>query len=216
MRNPLLGRPALSSGRLDVSSPLVGLLVHGRGQSAAYMFDLMERIGLDLPCVAPDACDSSWYPQGFMAPREANQPYLDWALERIDSDVRQLESQGWPRERIALIGFSQGACLATEYVFRNPGRWAALIAFTGGLIGPEGIGWDVSKGDFDGMAALFSNGDRDPWVPWSRVLETAEVFRAMNAAVDLRHYPGRAHLVDDDEIAAARQILAARLSPVAT
>ncbi len=207
MRNPLLDRPTVSLEPAAGSSAVIGVLLHGRGQSVTYMFELMQRIALGISCVAPDACDSSWYPQSFMAPLETNQPHLDWALERVDLAVRSLEARGWPRNRIAFIGFSQGACLAAEYIFRNPSRWAALIAFTGGLVGPQGTVWETSGGDFGGMPSLFSNGDNDPWVPWDRVQKTAEVFRAMNAVVDLRQYPGREHLVNDDEIAAAKDIL---------
>jgi phospholipase/carboxylesterase len=35
--------------------------------------------------------------------------------------------------RIAFYGFSQGACLATEFVARHAQRYAGLLAFTGGL-----------------------------------------------------------------------------------
>jgi predicted esterase len=206
MRNPLLDRPGVPLGTVVRPSPVVGILTHGRGESVDTMFDVMRRIGINMPCIALAAADSTWYPQSFLAPRESNQPHLDWALERIEQEVRGLEAQGWTRARIALIGYSQGACLISEYAFRNPGRWGALIAFTGGLIGPEGTVWEM-KGDFHGTPMLLSNGDADPWVPMNRWKKTVEVMRAMNGAVDARLYPGRGHLVCDDEIVAARQIL---------
>ena len=120
--------------------------------------------------------------------------------------MRELEQGGVPRERQALMGFSQGACLASEYVWRHPGRWGALIAFTGGLIGPPGTTWEA-RGDLLGTPVLLTTSDVDAWVPLDRVKQTATVFRAMGAAVDERVYPGMDHVVSDDEIALARPLL---------
>jgi predicted esterase len=177
------------------------------------MIALAERIALpDIAWLALEAPGGSWYPGRFMEPIEANQPHLDRALDRIDHEVRALEARGVSRRRIALVGFSQGACVACEHLRRHPGRWGALIAFTGGLFGPPGSAWPDSLGadagsGLDGTPVLLSNGDRDDWVPWCRVEDTAAVFRRMGAAVTLRLYPGREHVVSDDEIREARTIL---------
>jgi len=47
-----------------------------------------------------------------------NEPSLTWALERIDQLVAQLEAEGFARDQIFLLGFSQGACLLAEYLSR--------------------------------------------------------------------------------------------------
>jgi predicted esterase len=192
---------------LDEASAAV-ILIHGRDRSPGEMIELAKR--LDVPGLAwraPAAAGGSWYPQRFMAPVEANQPQLDEALARIDHEVRLLRAAGFGREQIVLLGFSQGACLAAEYVYRHPARWAGLIAFTGGLIGPEGTAWD-RRGRLDETPVLLTAGDPDDWVPWSRMEETAAVFRAMGGRVSLTSYPGRDHLVCDDDIAAGRELLA--------
>ena len=77
---------------------------------------------------------------------------------------------------------------------------------TGGLIGPPGTTWPAS-GSFDGTPVFLGNSDADPHVPKSRSDETAAVLSAMNATVDLRIYPGMPHIVNDDEINAARELL---------
>ena len=141
-----------------------------------------------------------------MDPARINQPRLDQTLARVEKEVRTLEALGFPRQRIALIGFSQGACIACEYAYRNPRRWAGVIAFTGGLFGPEGTTWKT-PGLMAGTPVLLSNSDQDDWVPWPRVEQTAAVFEAMGADVNLKLYPGRDHLVSDDEIKEARAIL---------
>jgi phospholipase/carboxylesterase len=188
-------------------APMAVVLIHGRGRSAGEMIDLAGRIGLpEIAWRALQAPGGSWYPGGFMDPIGANQPELDQTLARVEAEVRALEALGVARRRIALVGFSQGACVACEYVRRRPQRWGALVAFTGGLFGPEGASWP-GTGDLAGTPVLLSNGDRDGWVPWRRVEETGAVFRRMGAEVTLRLYPGRDHLVSDDEINEARAML---------
>lgn len=119
-----------------------------------------------------------------MAPIAENEPWLSSALAKVASTVALAHNAGVPLERIVICGFSQGACLASEFIARNPARYGALLAFTGGLIGPP----DQSLrhgGSLAGLPALFSSGDPDPHVSWRRVLASAEQFIAMGAEVEL-------------------------------
>ena len=109
-------------------------------------------------------------------------------------------------ERVALGGFSQGACLASEYAARNARRYGALVLLSGGLIGPPGTPRDYS-GSLAGTPVLLGCSDVDPHIPVERVHETARVLRSMGAEVDERIYPGLGHTVVDDELEAARAIL---------
>ena len=68
---------------------------------------------------------------------ESNQPYLDSALRQIESMVADLLAIGVRGDRIAVLGFSQGACLTLEFVARHPRRYGAILGLTGGLIGPD-------------------------------------------------------------------------------
>jgi predicted esterase len=146
-----------------------------------------------------------------METRESNEPYLSSAIAKIHSLVESIVAAGFPRNRIVIAGFSQGACLATEYVFRHPAHYAGLIAFTGGLIGPPNS-VRVSTADHSGqllggVPALLCSGDPDPHVPWGRVQESADVLTAMGASVELRRFPGRAHTVSPEELTLANQML---------
>ena len=204
--------PAVPHGAAPHGAPLGVVLLHGRDRTAGEMIGLAERIALpQLAWRAPEAPSGSWYPQSFLAPDAANQRDMDLALERVEQEVRALERAGLARRRIALIGFSQGAVLACEYVRRHPQRWGALIAFTGGLSGPAGTRW-TAPATLEGTPVLLSAGDEDALVPWTRVEETAAAFSRMGAAVTLRRYPGGDHVVDDEEIREARTILAAAAS----
>jgi predicted esterase len=137
---------------------------------------------------------------------ELNQPYLDSALRRLGSIVDDLTGRGVPAERIALLGFSQGACLAPEFAARNARRYGAVMGLSGGLIGPPGTPRNYA-GSLDGTPVFLGSSDVDPHVPYARVRETADVFQRMNAAVDLRIYPGMPHTINQDEFDACRALL---------
>ena len=130
------------------------ILLHGRGGSSADILSLADQWPIeDLSWLAPEATDHTWYPNSFLAPIASNEPWLSSAIERVKALVDQCVDSGIPLQRIAIGGFSQGACLASEFVARNPQRYGALIAFTGGLIGPPGS--DLRHaGNLDGMPAL--------------------------------------------------------------
>jgi predicted esterase len=115
---------------------------------------------------------------------------------------------GVAAEKIAIAGFSQGACLATEFVGRNPRRYAALLALTGGLIGPPEAPIKLI-GDLAGTPVLLSSGDPDPHVPWARVQQSAELLEEIGGRVTLRRYPGKPHSVADEELRSASDVLAA-------
>jgi predicted esterase len=106
-----------------------------------------------------------------------------------------------------VLGFSQGACLASEFVARNPRRYGGLIALSGGLIGPPGIQWSY-VGSLDGTPAFLGCSDVDAHIPKERVLESEAALRALGAAVTAKLYPGMGHTVNEDELERARAILA--------
>jgi predicted esterase len=209
---------AIPHGPDPGGAPLSAVLIHGRRRTAEEMIGLAGRIGLpEVAWRALRAPGGSWYPHSFLAPLAANQPQLDHALARVGQEVRALEALGVPHRRIALVGFSQGACVACEYVRRHPERWGGLYAFTGGLFGPDGSAWDAPS-LLAGTPVLLSNSDIDEFVPWSRTEATAAAFRKMGAEVILKFCPGREHIVGDAEIEEAknmmRRAIAVQSSPV--
>ncbi len=141
-----------------------------------------------------------------MAPISQNEPWLSSALAKVGATVALAVEGGIALERIFVCGFSQGACLSSEFAARNPARYGGVIAFTGGLIGPPEADLHHA-GSLAGTPALFSSGDPDPHVPWSRVLASAEQFTAMGADVRTQRYEGRPHTVLPQEIQSARELL---------
>lgn len=179
------------------------VLVHGRGDSAAGILGLVEplreRGAPDVTYLAPDAIGNTWYPHRFMEPSERNQPHLDSALATLGRSVAELEAAGLPRERIVLLGFSQGACLALEWVAREGGRFGAVVALSGGLIGNE-VDPARYPHRLDGTSAFLGCSDVDPHIPDTRVHASARQLLAQGADVVTRIYPGMPHTVNDDEL----------------
>jgi phospholipase/carboxylesterase len=183
------------------------ILLHGRGASAEDILSLGQVLGgPEFAYLAPQAANHTWYPYSFLAPLEQNEPFLSSALDRVESLVQLAIAAGIAPDKTVVAGFSQGACLATEFVARHPRRYAGLVAFTGGLIGPPDSDLTHS-GDLAGTPALFGSGDPDPHVPWQRVRQSAEILKQMGADVSVHRYPGMPHTVTPAEIEAARQHL---------
>jgi predicted esterase len=183
------------------------IMVHGRGVGPENILDLVSQLAHPaFAYLAPAAANRTWYPLSFLSDRQKNEPYLSSALGALARVVERVVAGGLPTDRIVLLGFSQGACLASEFALRHPARYGGIIAFSGGLIGPPGTTWPAT-GRLDGAAAFFGCSDVDAHVPAARVEESAAVYRGMGADVTARIYPGMGHTVIADEIDAARAIM---------
>jgi predicted esterase len=209
---PHAGQPILPAGPPPESAACTLVLLHGRGASAESILAFAEEFRVEgLAALAPQAAGQSWYPYSFLAPLATNQPYLDSALRRLESIVAGLLARGVPGERIALLGFSQGACLTLEFAARHPRRYGAVMGLTGGLVGPPGTPRDY-PGSLDGTPVFLGTSDPDPHVPFERVRESAAVLARMGAGVELRRYPGMPHTINEDELDACRALVG-RLAP---
>lgn len=207
---PLHAGTALS----DATGALV--LVHGRGALAESILALApEIVGDGVAVLAPQAETRTWYPHSFLAPLAANAPWLADAVDAVLRAVALAEAAGVPRARIAVGGFSQGACLALEAVARAGGRWAGAFALSGGLIGRRDIDgappFDKAfdyPGRLAGTPVFIGGSDVDPHIPLARMEQSADALRAAGATVELRVYPGLGHTVSPGEIQAVREMLA--------
>lgn len=210
--DPHAGQPVLRSGPRPEDARLVAILLHGRGASAEDILGLADQFSArDIAYVAPQAAGSTWYPNSFLAPIAQNEPWLGSALRIVAGLVEDFTARGIPADRLAVMGFSQGACLTLEFAARHARRYAAIVAFTGGLIGPPGTTRNYT-GDFSGTPVFIGSSDIDPHVPLERVQESTTIFRRMNAIVDERIYPGMGHTINADELQAAEALLAAAVS----
>lgn len=210
--DPHADQPIRTSGPPVGKTGAALILVHGRGGSADEMLYLgRELAGERVSLVAPQAANHTWYPYSFLAPLENNEPWLSSALRAVARTVQKVQAEGAPLGQIVLVGFSQGACLAAEYVARNALRLGALVAFTGGRIGPPGTHFEAS-GELRDLPIYLSAGDPDPHVPWRRMEETRDGFEGMGARVTLRRWPNRPHTILQQEIDESRELIRQVLS----
>jgi phospholipase/carboxylesterase len=192
------------------------VLLHGRGRTADEKVDLAARLGtLDgMRWLAPGADLGSWYPGRFWDEAAANEPYLTEAVARCDEAVHEASDSGrLGPAQIAIVGFSQGACVALEYALRHPGRCGTLIVLTGALMGlPEKMGPPETvrrplRASLAGLKVLLTGSDADEWVTAEATRQSGQVLLELGADVTTRVYHGRPHIVNDEEVAEARAIL---------
>ena len=200
-------QPILQFGTNLEDAELAVILLHGRGATAASMSSLAKALHTDgISFLAPQAALNRWYPNTAFGPLEANEPDLTSALDKVAELVKDLREKGFSDQKIAIGGFSQGACLAAEYLIRNAHRYGSLFVFSGARIGPPGMIRD-DKGSFGEMPVFIGGSDVDPWVSHDLFRETADIFKKMGANIDFRTYPGMEHSINQDEIDAVRSML---------
>ena len=205
---PHQGQELVSAGTPVAEAEAAMVLVHGRGATARSIVQMgqeVHQVGLAL--LAPQAARNTWYPNSFLAPVEQNEPGRSSGLRAVGDAVETATDAGIDRERILLLGFSQGACLASEYVARNPRRYGGLVALSGGLIG-ETVDPASYEGDVEGTPVFVGCSDVDPHIPVERVHETTETFERLDGDVDERIYEGMGHGVNEDELEAVAKLVA--------
>jgi predicted esterase len=200
-------QPVLTFGPPLSTARAAMIMVHGRGASAEDMLGLATEIGAaDVAVLAPQAAGRTWYPYSFLSPTQENEPGITSGLGVLARLVEDLVARQIPYGRIALLGFSQGACLAMEFAARHPQEYKAVVGLSGGLIGPPGTARDY-PGSLAGAPVFLGCSDIDAHIPLARVQESAGVFRRMGATVDERIYPRMGHTVNADEIRAIQGLL---------
>jgi len=198
--------PVFREGPPLEETTAAAILLHGRGGSARDVLALARALEEPrLACLAPQAADSAWYPQSFLAPIERNEPWLSSALDVVRRLLDTLAEAGIPQQRALLLGFSQGACLALEFAARHGTRYGGVAGLAGGLIGAPGTPRDY-PGSLGGTPIFLGCGDRDPFVPLERFEETALVLAGLEADVTRRVYPGMGHIVNEDELEHVRRM----------
>lgn len=188
------------------------IMIHGRGATAGSILEVAGHLEVErFALLAPQAAGNTWYPFSFMAPVARNEPGLSTALDVISQIVQDVNHAGIAPEDIYFLGFSQGACLTSEYLARNARRYGGAFLYSGGLIG-EKIGRSNYKGDFSGAPILLGCSNMDPHVPLRRVKDTSAIFREMGAKVTERIYPNGPHTIFEDEIEITNHILSGAMA----
>lgn len=183
------------------------IMIHGRGADARDILGLASYFNVaEYALLAPEATNNTWYPHSFMAKPEQNEPWLSSALDLLKEVVDEVTKQGITAENTYFLGFSQGACLALEFVTRHAKRFGGVAAFTGGLIGDK-IYQENYSGNFNGTPIFLGTGNPDAHVPLERVKESANILKKMNAKTNLKVYDGKLHSMSPEEIEEANRLI---------
>ena len=200
IEGPHQGQPIRMAGEPISRAQAAMLMIHGRGARAEDIVSLANEFNVPgFAYFAPQAAENTWYPNRFLVPLVENEPWLSSALKFVNDVFTEIINAGIPAERIILLGFSQGACLALEFVARNARRYGGIVGLSGALIGPDDTPRDYS-GSLAGTPAFLGCSDVDFHVPRERVDQTAEVLRRLGGEVTERLYPNMDHSVNQDEI----------------
>jgi len=205
------GQPLLTAGAPALAADAALVLCHGRGATAQGVVNLMKPVSRHgVAILAPQADRSRWYPRPSTAPRADNEPWLSSSVDCVAAALESARAIDVPPERTVIAGFSQGACVAAEFVRRNPARYGGLAVLSGSLPGTaEEIRSSAIDGSLEETPVLLGYGEADPNVDRDHVTEAVRLFERADAAVDERCYPETGHEVTDDEFVAIGALLAA-------
>jgi predicted esterase len=207
INGPHQGQPVLTAGPPLEQAKGALILVHGRGATAQSILTLADELPhAETVYLAPQAAGNSWYPHSFLAPVPRNEPGLSSGLALIGEVLDRLKAAGIPPERILLLGFSQGACLALEFAARHAQRYSGVVGLSGGLIGPDSTPRDYA-GSLEGTPVFLGCSDTDFHIPRERVHHSAAVLDQLGGQVTTRLYPNMGHTINQDELAFVRGMI---------
>ena len=124
---------------------------------------------------------------GAVKARGAIDAFLDAELKRLSLDEL----------RLALVGFSQGSMMAMHVGLRRPSAPAAILAFSGALVGPERLS-EATARDARGAPPpiLLIHGDQDPLIPFEAMFMTAEALAGASIPTQWHLSLGVGHGID--------------------
>ena len=179
------------------------IALHGRGGTAENILTIFADITKEnsVKILAPQAQNNTWYPERFLVEQNKNEPWLSASLSVVDEAVTAAMGEGVVHENIVLAGFSQGACLAAEYIKRNPKQYGGGVIMSGGIIGSDTEATTIiRKGSLAGTPIYLGCDNHDFHIPKERVLLTEQVFTQLDAKITCRLYDNLGHTVHPEAI----------------
>jgi phospholipase/carboxylesterase len=168
--------------------------LHGRGTDEYDLIPLVLSLGLTnalliSPC-APKPFEFgggfAWYDvgqEGVPSPQTFDESLR--LLRRFIDEVRT----GYPvnRERLLLLGFSQGTVMAYSLALTDPSSFLGTAALSGYV--PLRSGLPLALKDLGAFSAFVSHGTYDEIIPVHLARESVELLKKAGARVEYREYP---------------------------
>jgi len=217
----VLSGPRLPPRRPGPARQLV-VLLHGVGADGSDLIELAPALAEALPqaaFIAPDApepCDMApfgrqWFslrdrrPAALLAGVQAGAPLLDAFL-----DAELMRHRLGPRH-LALVGFSQGTMLALHVALRRSPPLAAVLGYSGALLGAERLPAEVAAKP----PVFLVHGTADEIVPVAALHGAVQGLQAAGVPVQWSVRRGLPHAIDPESIAHGAAFLAAAFTEAA-
>ena len=224
---------ALDGPRIPASAGRTSQLVvflHGYGADGNDLIELGRQWRTLLPEAAfvsphaPERCAASpmgrqWFALANAAPEDPAGATERWngavkARGAIDAFLdAELGRLGLDDSKLALVGFSQGSMMALHVGLRRPLAPAAILGFSGLLVGPERLG-EAKARDRRGQPPpiLLVHGDQDQLIPFEAMFMAADALAEASIPTQWHLSLGVAHGIDAGGLRHGGQFLAKAFS----
>ncbi len=162
---------------------------------------------------APERCAMSptgrqWFPLTMRDPDErwkgviAARPAIDAFLDA------ELAAAGLDDTKLAIVGFSQGTMMALHVGLRRRVAPAAILGFSGVLVGPEHLAEATARNaKGEPPPVLLTHGSSDEVIPVDALFESAEHLGTANIPCQWHLSPGLGHGIDGEALIQGGQFL---------
>lgn len=213
MRELRFGRKGAAQGQ---ATSLI-VFLHGYGADGADLLGLADALAPHLPgaaFVAPDApedCAAGGFGyQWFPIPRfdGSTDAERDAGIAAAVNDLNgffdaRLAGEGLTIDRLALVGFSQGAMMSLEVAPRRDQAMAAVVAISGRLMRPEALASEARVKP----PILLIHGDQDAVVPFDEMARAGDALVAAGFQTYGHVMQGTGHGIAQDGLQVALQFL---------
>jgi phospholipase/carboxylesterase len=213
----MLSGPSVPPARQGRARSLV-VLLHGWGANGDDLIGLAPAWARALPDAhfvsphAPDPCDQNPMGLQWFSFQDANPRALLAGAERARSLIdafldAELARLGLGDDRLALVGFSQGAMMALHVGLRRARACAAVLGYSGALIGAEALAGAVRVRP----PILLIHGDADQVVPVASLHEALGDLAEAGVPAEFHVARGLGHGIDEEGLELGGSFLASNL-----
>jgi len=190
------------------------IFLHGWGADGPNLIDLADMFAATLPDAqfiapnAPQVCEVNPYGYQWFSLMD-RQPQHMLAGVRGAADIlnhfidEQLKALVLDNSKLALVGFSQGTMVGLHVALRRTPAIAALVGFSGALIGAETLAKEITARP----PVCLIHGQADDVVPFASLKHAADALTSHGVPVTAHPRPFLGHSIDMEGMAIAARFL---------
>ncbi len=181
-----------------IENPPVLILLHGYGSHEKDLFSFASELPKELLIISARAPLSlgygsyAWYSINFDATTQAKFSNLDEArdslieIEKFTDYI--IDEYKVNKEKLFILGFSQGAILSYALAMRNPLKINKVIALSG-YINTDLIPKDLTEGVCEKLNFFISHGTVDQVLPIELIRESLPILDSLKIKYQFEQYP---------------------------